>query len=94
MPELGEAIVETPTKRTQISQEFSALEKAIEELHNRLTDLSQQLEPIREPKPKETCSDESKEIKLCPLANKIRQFRRQIDSAIYHLCSLKEEIEL
>ena len=84
-----------PKKESEISREFSHLQRTTEGLHSIINILQQKLEPVRTSKAQTpTIAGEKTPSSLCPLAEAIKKAVIEIERANNRLNSLLREIEL
>ena len=80
-------------RETEVTRELIQLEKSLNRAGEKINALRERLAPILSPKPNLSAESE-KETKVCSLAQKIKDFRRQSDNLCGQVVSILEEIEL
>ena len=80
-------------RETEVTRELNQLEKSLNKTGERINSLREKLNPILSVKLSPTGESE-KETKVCSLAQRIRDFRRQSDNLCGQVVSILEEIEL
>ena len=83
----------SPSRETQIEEQFNNLRGAIENLESRLASLGSRLDPVLRGETPKPCGV-GKDGELVPLANQIREAKYRIDGSAERIAGWLDRIEL
>ena len=86
--------VNTPSKQTEVSQEFNNLRQIIDLCEEQVKALGERLTPIRTSKAEKASGECAPEKQRCGLASEIRSNSARIASIVFALKTINMEIEL